>query len=408
MDHAARSGFRERRGPSIFASLDGRRTGRHHLSVRRRRSRAQLDGVRGGHRTLCRSRAEFRVRGRRRQHRISRDGPSSGAQKVRGRCARPTARPAIANGTAIVPFDQLPQAFNPPSGIIATANQNPFPVAQDGAKKAGAEFLVNGNFAPPYRVRQIRALLESRPKWQPEEMLRVQTDVYSAFHQFLAKQIVAAWDRKKGTQRPPTPRPIDELRALGWPDEEGCGRSADRHAGVRRIAQGGRRAGGAEIGGTRIRTRLDHGDRTPADGASARIGFRITTRCCCARSTRAFRRECSGRDRKSRAGSTGQYQTVERSTNPVDGRLPLIGKYFNIGPVPFGGSPVSVAAIHRTHRAVAADRQRSGGSESFLRESRDGRIRPEALGSLLRTSGTLIMRAAACRCSSAKWTRRKC
>jgi penicillin amidase len=29
--------------------------------------------------------------------------------------------------------------------------------------------------------------------------------------------------------------------------------------------------------------------------------------------------------------------------NPVEGRLPLIGKYFNIGPVPFGGSPVSVA-----------------------------------------------------------------
>ncbi len=28
--------------------------------------------------------------------------------------------------------------------------------------------------------------------------------------------------------------------------------------------------------------------------------------------------------------------------NPVDGRLPLIGKYFDIGPVPFGGSPVSI------------------------------------------------------------------
>ena len=28
--------------------------------------------------------------------------------------------------------------------------------------------------------------------------------------------------------------------------------------------------------------------------------------------------------------------------HPVDGRLPLIGKYFDIGPVLFGGSPVSV------------------------------------------------------------------
>ena len=128
-----------------------------------------------------------------------------------------------------IPFDQLPQAFNPPSGIIATANQNPFPVAEEGAKREEAGFLVNGNFAPPYRVRQIRALLESRPKWRPEEMLRVQTDVYSAFHQFLAKQIVAAWDRKKA-KRPDRRR--RRTAALGRTDEEGRGRSADRHAGV--------------------------------------------------------------------------------------------------------------------------------------------------------------------------------
>jgi penicillin amidase len=37
----------------------------------------------------------------------------------------------------------------------------------------------------------------------------------------------------------------------------------------------------------------------------------------------------------------GKYQMLAID-HPVGGRLPLIGKYFDIGPVPFGGSPVSV------------------------------------------------------------------
>src|SRR5262249_24640304 len=50
-----------------------------------------------------------------------------------------------------IPFDQLPSAFNPPSGIIASANQNPFP--------ADYPYTVNGNFAPPQRAIRIRQLL---------------------------------------------------------------------------------------------------------------------------------------------------------------------------------------------------------------------------------------------------------
>src|SRR5262249_20483679 len=46
-----------------------------------------------------------------------------------------------------IPYDELPHAFNPPSGIVATANQNPFP--------AEYPYPVSGSFAPPYRVRQI-------------------------------------------------------------------------------------------------------------------------------------------------------------------------------------------------------------------------------------------------------------
>ena len=57
-----------------------------------------------------------------------------------------------------IPFDELPSVYNPPSGIIVTANQNPFP--------ENYPYPVNGNFAPPYRAQQIRALLSARNGWR--------------------------------------------------------------------------------------------------------------------------------------------------------------------------------------------------------------------------------------------------
>ena len=92
-----------------------------------------------------------------------------------------------------IPFEQLPTVFNPPSGIIATANQNPFP--------ADAPYPVTGGFAPPFRVNQIRARLAARQGWRPADMLSVQMDVYSALGKFLAGQLVAAYE-KRGMHAP--------------------------------------------------------------------------------------------------------------------------------------------------------------------------------------------------------------
>ncbi len=84
-----------------------------------------------------------------------------------------------------IPFAQLPSLYNPASGIIATANQNPFP--KDYA------YRVDGNFADDYRVRQIRALLSAKAKLTVEDMLTTQKDVYSSYDLFLAKQAVTAY-----------------------------------------------------------------------------------------------------------------------------------------------------------------------------------------------------------------------
>jgi penicillin G amidase len=87
-----------------------------------------------------------------------------------------------------VPYEELPSMLDPPSGIVATANQNPFP--------AGFPYEVSGVFADRYRIEQIRARLDAKPKLTVDDMLAIEKDVYSAYHHYLASRIVAAAGRK--------------------------------------------------------------------------------------------------------------------------------------------------------------------------------------------------------------------
>lgn len=90
-----------------------------------------------------------------------------------------------------VPYEEMPSMLDPPSGIVATANQNPFP--------AGFPYEVNGVFADRYRIEQIRARLNAKSKLTVEDMLAIEKDVYSAYHHYVASRIVAA-AAKKGTK----------------------------------------------------------------------------------------------------------------------------------------------------------------------------------------------------------------
>lgn len=92
----------------------------------------------------------------------------------------------------LIPFEELPSAFNPPSAELVTANQNPFP--------KDYKYPVAGTFTPPYRQRQIHNRLAAKPKWQPADMTSIQMDVYSAFHHFFAGQLVAAGKVRKSTR----------------------------------------------------------------------------------------------------------------------------------------------------------------------------------------------------------------
>ena len=86
--------------------------------------------------------------------------------------------------TGYIPFEQLPQALNPESGLIVTAN----------ARVVGPLYkpYLTDRWEEPYRAARIYDLLHDRHDLRPEDMLKVQTDTYSYPHAFLADQLLAS------------------------------------------------------------------------------------------------------------------------------------------------------------------------------------------------------------------------
>ena len=105
--------------------------------------------------------------------------------------------------TGYIPFDQLPQALNPESGFIATAN----------ARVVGPNYkpYLTDRWEEPYRTARIYDLLHDRRDLRVEDMLKVQTDTYSYPHVFLAEQLLAAVKTVK-PKDPRAQRLIDGLK----------------------------------------------------------------------------------------------------------------------------------------------------------------------------------------------------
>jgi penicillin amidase len=85
--------------------------------------------------------------------------------------------------TGYIPFEQLPQALNPDSGLIVTAN----------ARVVGPSYkpYLTDHWEEPYRTARIYELLRDKGGLRPEDMLKVQADTYSYPHAFLADQLSA-------------------------------------------------------------------------------------------------------------------------------------------------------------------------------------------------------------------------
>lgn len=73
--------------------------------------------------------------------------------------------------TGYIPFEKLPRLFDPPSGIIVTANQ----------RIVGTDYpyFLTHEWAAPYRARRILELLEAKPKLTIDDFRAIQADAFS-------------------------------------------------------------------------------------------------------------------------------------------------------------------------------------------------------------------------------------
>lgn len=88
-----------------------------------------------------------------------------------------------------MPFDQLPSTLDPVNGVIATANSRITP--------DGYPFQLTLAWSDPYRNERIWKWLAGKNKLTPEDMIKLQTDVYSSIDQELAQRFAYAIDHAK-------------------------------------------------------------------------------------------------------------------------------------------------------------------------------------------------------------------
>lgn len=83
--------------------------------------------------------------------------------------------------TSFIPSDKLPIVYDPPSGIIVTANQ----------RIVGTDYpsFLTHSWAQPYRARRIFDLLNQTPKLSANDFRRIQGDIYSIGNVLFAQQI---------------------------------------------------------------------------------------------------------------------------------------------------------------------------------------------------------------------------
>ena len=113
-----------------------------------------------------------------------------------------------------IPFDQLPQAFDPPDGVLVTANARVTP--------DGYGFPITLDWMAPYRTERIYKVLEAGPQivaqsgpekdpaavlsqvlapghlLTPDDMLRLQNDTHSELDHIVAQRLAYAIDHATG------------------------------------------------------------------------------------------------------------------------------------------------------------------------------------------------------------------
>jgi penicillin G amidase len=230
-----------------------------------------------------------------------------------------------------VAFAQMPSFVNPASGIVATANQNPFP--------ADVTFGLSGFFADRYRIDQILDRLRAKQKLSVDDMLSIQKDVYSAYNHYLAGQVVSAVQRKANADAA-----LKEAATVlqGWNGQMDKDQAAPFITEMLSYEMGHSLVSGLapkvsvtrmprpQVLETLLRTRP--AGWVPKDDWDGWLLDRLKT---------AIE---SGRTRQGSPISAWRWGKAQtwNLINPVGNEFPLVDRFFNIGPVAMSGSATTV------------------------------------------------------------------
>ena len=245
--------------------------------------------------------------------------------------------------TGYVPFEQMPNSFNPATGLIATANQNPFP--------SDFPFVANGRYDDGYRVQQIRARLLSKSKLTVADMAAIQKDVYSAYDVFLAHQLIGLASRHQLSRS--AQEAVAALRT--WDGQMDKGEAAPLIT---------------ELFSNQIREALESAADSSTAGKRARYVLlagsphEFLPRCHVVQTLLQDRPAgwvpqddwdgwmlhhldmalTEGRKKQGSPIFNWKWgQSLQWSfEHPVGKQLPLVGSFFNIGPTPMSGSGTTV------------------------------------------------------------------
>lgn len=238
--------------------------------------------------------------------------------------------------TGYIPFEGLPHSYNPPSGVIATANGRVVP--------DDYPYFITHKWDPGYRTARIFQLLEARNQLTVADMLRVQTDIHALQDEWLAKQLLSAAQ----AHLPSNPGVQYALTQLGHWDGEARADSAatlvcevTRKALLERILKpklGDDFSGYAWSMSSIFLQNVLSNNWTrwlpPGDA-----DFSVTLMASLEEGVQRIPALVGSSDRN--AWQWGKTIPLTFS-HPLSGNLPLVGPYLNVGPVPQAGTQTTV------------------------------------------------------------------
>jgi penicillin amidase len=176
-------------------------------------------------------------------------------------------------------------------------------------------------------------------------MLGVEKDVYSAFFDFLAKQLVAAWDARKG--KPEDLREaVDVLRQWNGQVEKRTAAPMVVALAYEELRKTVADRAAPGVGGQAYEYFMAPAviERVLRERPSDWFpDYDQLLMKCLAQAMNEGRRIQGSRISR---WDYGQYNALTLK-HPVGGQLPLLGKYFNIGPVPMSGTSTTIKQTTR-------------------------------------------------------------